>query len=87
MNNGKIFYITNRNTMLFLGDYGGGGNQIPWQWIAANVKGISILNGNYTNMQTNVIPPTLAPYFENGVLRIRGNDANGNWVDRQILTV
>lgn len=87
MNNGKIFYITNRNTMLFLGDYGSGGNQIPWQWIAANVKGISILNGNYTNMQTNVIPPTLAPYFENGVLRIRGNDANGNWVDRQILTV
>ena len=73
--------------MLFLGDYGSGGNQIPWQWIAANVKGISILNGNYTNMQTNVIPPTLAPYFENGVLRIRGNDANGNWVDRQILTV
>jgi hypothetical protein len=87
MNNGKIFYITNRNTMLFLGDYGSGGNQIPWQWIAANVKGISILNGNYTNMQTNVIPPTLAPYFENGVLRIKGNDANGNWVDRQILTV
>lgn len=87
MNNGKIFYITNRNTMLFLGNYGSGGNQIPWQWIAANVKGISILNGNYTNMQTNVIPPTLAPYFENGVLRIRGNDANGNWVDRQILTV
>ena len=87
MNNGKIFYITNRNTMLFLGDYGGGGNQIPWRWVAANVKGISILNGNYTNMQTNVIPPTLAPYFENGVLRIRGNDANGNWVDRQILTV
>lgn len=87
MNNGKIFYITNRNTMLFLGDYGSGGNHIPWQWIAANVKGISILNGNYTNMQTNVIPPTLAPYFENGVLRIRGNDANGNWVDRQILTV
>ena len=87
MNNGKIFYITNRNTMLFLGDYGIGGNQIPWRWIAANVKGISILNGNYTNMQTNVIPPTLAPYFENGVLRIRGNDANGNWVDRQILTV
>lgn len=87
MNNGKIFYITNRNTMLFLGDYGSGGNQIPWQWIATNVKGISILNGNYTNMQTNVIPPTLAPYFENGVLRIRGNDANGNWVDRQILTV
>lgn len=86
MNNGKIFYITNRNTMLFLGDYGSGGNQIPWQWIAANVKGISILNGNYTNMQTNVIPPTLAPYFENGVLRIKGNDANGNWVDRQILT-
>lgn len=87
MNNGKIFYITNRNTMLFLGDYGSGGNQIPWQWIAANVKGISILNGNYINMQTNVIPPTLAPYFENGVLRIKGNDANGNWVDRQILTV
>lgn len=87
MNNGKIFYITNRNTMLFLGDYGSGGNQIPWQWMAANVKGISILNGNYTNMQTNVIPPTLAPYFENGVLRIKGNDANGNWVDRQILTV
>ena len=87
MNNGKIFYITNRNTMLFLGDYGSGGNHIPWQWIAANVKGISILNGNYTNMQTNVIPPTLAPYFENGVLRIRGNDANGNWVDRKILTV
>ena len=87
MNNGKIFYITNRNTMLFLGDYGSGGNKIPWQWIAANVKGISILNGNYTNMQTNVIPPTLAPYFENGVLRIRGNDAKGNWVDRQILTV
>ena len=87
MNNGKIFYITNRNTMLFLGDYGSGGNQIPWQWIAANVKGISILNGNYTNMQTNVIPPTLAPYFENGVLRIKGNDANGNWVDRRILTV
>lgn len=87
MNNGKIFYITNRNTMLFLGDYGSGGNHIPWQWIAANVKGISILNGNYTNMQTNVIPPTLAPYFENGVLRIKGNDANGNWVDRQILTV
>ena len=52
-----------------------------------HTKGISILNGNYTNMQTNVIPPTLAPYFENGVLRIRGNDANGNWVDRQILTV
>lgn len=87
MNNGKIFYITNRNTMLFLGDYGSGGNQVPWQWVAANVKGISILNGNYTNMQTNVIPPTLAPYFENGVLRIKGNDANGNWVDRQILTV
>ena len=60
---------------------------IPWQWVNSNVQGVSILNGRYVNMQTNVIPPTLAPYFENGVLRIRGNDANGNWVDRQILTV
>lgn len=84
LNTGKIFDISNKNTTLFLADYGANSGLNHWQWIAANVKNVNILNGTYTNMQTNVVPPTLAPYFENGVLRIKGHDPQGNWVDKQI---
>ena len=79
----KMFMITNPNVALFVSDFKSTDDDYR-RWIRDNVDDIRTSNGRYTNMSSNITPWTISPVFENGVLRMRGHDDSGNWVDKQI---